>query len=91
MMVSNKDRLDEGEAALIKGVFEDILRNGGFYDVEEIESWFENEGSWKSRDVRVRIQNLAHYVQIRHEQESRLRVVDDGRDSCSDESCSCGH
>ncbi len=91
MMVSDKDRLDEGEAELIKGVFGDILKNGGSYDVEEIGSWFENEGSWRGRDARVRIQNLAHYVQSRHEQASRLRMVDDGRDSCSDGSCSCGH
>jgi len=89
--VSDKGRLVEADTGLIRGIFEDILKGGESYDVEDIESWFENEGSWKDRSVRARIANLAHYVQSRHEQAARLRVVSDGDGSCSGDSCSCGH
>jgi len=86
-MVANKDRLDGGDAELIRGIFGDILKDGGSYDVDEIESWFENEGSWKSRAVRVRIQNLAHYVRSKHEQTANLRMAGGDHGPCSDEPC----
>jgi len=89
-MVANKDRLDAKETELIKEIFGDVLKGGELYDVDEIESWFENEGSWKNRAVRARIQNLAHYVQSKHEQTARLRVVGYDQGSCSDEPC-CDH
>ena len=28
------------------------------YDVDEIEFWFENEGSWTAKEPRIRIANL---------------------------------
>ena len=61
------------------------MRKGQDYNVEEIESWFENEGSWNNKDVRVRITNLSHYVQSKYEQTSRFRLVNE------DESCGCGN
>ena len=82
VMVSDKQQLDQNDTAVIKGVFETILKGGEFYDVDDIESWFENEGSWKNKAVRTRITNLAHYVQSKHEQTATLRIV-------SDESCQC--
>ena len=66
-----------------------INESGNTYDVDEIESWFENEGSWKNKDVRTRIVNISHYSQAKFEQTNKFRIVDD---SCGDgDSCSCGH
>lgn len=89
-MVADKERLDEKEAEMARDVFKDILKRGERYDVEDVGSWLENEGTWKNRAVRVRITNLAHYVQSRHDQAATLRVVNDAQDQCSDGSCSCG-
>ena len=87
MAVSDKARLEEAEVELIREIFGDILKKGLFYDVDEIGSWFENEGSWKNKSVRLRIQNIAHYMQSRHEQASPLKMI--GDDHRSDGSCGC--
>ena len=54
------------------------------YDVDEIEAWFENEGSWTNKDVRVRVTNISHYTQTKYEQTNKFRIV------TNDDSCSCG-
>ena len=51
------------------------------YDVDEIESWFENEGTWNNKDVRMRITNISHYIQTKHEQTNKFRMMP------SDDSC----
>ena len=89
-MIPDKNTIDEKEIEFIKGIFNDILQKGEFYDVDDIESWFENEGSWKTKSVRTRITNLAHYAQSKHEQTAKLRMLNDKQDSHNDESCSCG-
>ena len=85
-MVVDKRSLGDLEAAEIKRIFLEILGGGEFYDVDEIEAWLQNEGSWKSKQVRMRLVNISHYAQSRHEQANRFRMIPDGSDSCSCES-----
>jgi len=80
--VENKERLSESDESMIKKVFIEINQSGENYDVDEIESWFENEGSWTNKDVRIRITNISHYIQSKHEQTNKFRMASDG-DSCS--------
>lgn len=83
--VEDKSRLQENEIEGIKTIFNQLLRSGNLYDVDDVESWFENEGNWP-KSSSVRITNLAHYVQDKFEQTSRLRMISDEVDGCS-----CGH
>ena len=88
-LVENKSKLTLENESMIKTIFKELNENGERYDVVEIESWFENEGSWNSKEVRSRIVNISHYAQTKFEQNNKFRIVDD---SCEDgDSCSCGH
>jgi len=88
-IIENKSQLTPDNESLIKEIFREINEKGERYDVDEIESWFENEGSWNSKDVRSRIVNISHYAQTKFEQTNKFRIVDD---SCEDgDSCSCGN
>lgn len=99
-MVPDHTKLDEVQIAKIKHKFQEILDGGAYYDIDEIESWFLNEGSWSNKTVRTRIVNLAHYTQSRHEQKAvytpsstpntNLNIVEQTNDSCSENSSSCG-
>ena len=80
--VENKERLSLDDQIMIKQIFKEINENGETYDVDEIESWFENEGSWKNKDVRIRITNISHYMQSKHEQTNKFRIMTDN-DSCN--------
>ena len=82
--VQDKSKLTELEVDEIKKIFKEIVKNGERYDVDEIEYWFENEGSWKIKDSRVRITNLSSYVQDKFQQTAHLRII-------SDDDCSCGN
>ena len=89
MLVDDKTKLTFENESLIKDVFKQINEKGEKYDVDEIESWFENEGSWNTKDVRTRIVNISHYAQSKFEQTNKFRIVDD---TCDEgDSCSCGH
>ncbi len=89
ILIENKSHLTPENESLVKEIFKEINENGERYDVDEIESWFENEGSWNNKDVRTRIVNISHYAQSKFEQTNKFRIVDD---SCGDgDSCSCGH
>lgn len=83
--VYDKKSLTDKDEQLIKDVFIRTLESGEYYDVDEIESWFENEGSWKHKPTIVRITNISHYVQARFEQGGKkLRVLSDhDGDDCS--------
>ena len=81
-LVQDKSNVNNSEIEEIKTIFRSILENGQDYNVEEIESWFENEGSWKNKDARVRITNLSHYIQSKYEQTARFRIVNESEDSC---------
>ena len=88
-VIENKSGLTTENESLIKQIFKEINEKGERYDIDEIESWFENEGSWNVKDVRTRIVNISHYAQSKFEQTNKFRIVDD---SCNnDDSCSCGN
>jgi hypothetical protein len=72
------------EISEIKTIFQEIVKSGERYDVDEIEFWFKNEGSWNSKEPIVRIANLSNYIQDKYQQTAHLRVI-------SDDDCSCGH
>ncbi|KAF6247551.1 MAG: hypothetical protein KJO99_04945 [Nitrosopumilus sp.] len=83
-MVEDKSKLTESDVDEIKSIFQKLVENNERYDVDEIEFWFENEGSWSSRDSRIRIVNLSNYVQDKYQQTAHLRII-------SDDDCSCGN
>jgi hypothetical protein len=82
-MVEDKSKLSESEIDEIKSVFKTIVESGERYDVDEIEFWFENEGSWKNKESRIRITNLSNYIQDKYQQTAHLRII-------SDDDCGCG-
>ena len=83
-LVEDKTKLSEFDVDEIKSIFKTIVDSGERYDVDEIEFWFENEGNWTTREPRIRIVNLANYVQDKYQQTSHLRII-------SDDDCSCGN
>jgi len=82
-MVEDKNNLKKPEIEEIKEIFRDMIETGERYDLDDIESWFENEGSWTNKSSRIRITNLAHYVQNKFQQNLKLNIV-------SDDDCGCG-
>ena len=84
-IVENKNKLSIDDESMIKETFNDINKCGESYNVDEIEAWFENEGSWNNKDVRMRITNISHYAQTKYEQTNKFRVIPD------DDSCGCGN
>lgn len=83
-MVEDKSKLSESEVEEIKMIFKKLVEGNERYDLDEIEFWFENEGSWTASGPRVRITNLANYVQDKYQQTAHLRII-------SDDDCSCGN
>ena len=83
-MVEDKSKLTEHEVDEIKIIFKELVKKNERYDLDEIEFWFENEGSWKIKEPRVRITNLSSYVQDKYQQTAHLRII-------SDDDCSCGN
>lgn len=83
-MIEDKSKLTEKDVVEIKTILRELVENGERYDVDEIEYWFENEGSWKTRGSIIRIANLSSYVQDKYQQTAHLRII-------SDDDCSCGH
>lgn len=76
-LVEDKTNLTEKEIEEVKTIFRDILKSGERYDVDDIESWLENEGSWTNKATRIRVINLSHYIQDKHEQTAQLRIISD--------------
>ena len=83
--IKNKNNLSIDDESIIKKIFSEINEKGQIYDVDEIESWFENEGSWNNKDVRTRITNISHYAQTKYEQTKKFRMISN-EDSCGCES-----
>ena len=79
--IKNKNHLSSDDESFIKQTFAEINQNGETYDIDEIESWFENEGSWQNKLVRNRITNISHYQQTKYEQNNKFRMISDN-DSC---------
>ena len=86
ILIENKSHLTPENESLVKEIFKEINENGERYDVDEIESWFENEGSWNNKDVRTRIVNISHYALSRFEHTNKFRIVDD---TCDDGDSCC--
>ena len=84
MMVEDKSKLTELDITEIKSIFQNLVENNERYDIDEIEFWFENEGSWNSRESKIRIVNLSSYVQDKYQQTAHLRII-------SDDDCGCGN
>ncbi len=84
-MIEDKSKLTESEVEEIKTIFRNLVKSGERYDVDEIEFWFENEGSWNTKEPRIRIANLSQYIQDKFQQTSHLRIIsdDDCGSSCS--------
>lgn len=83
-MVENKSMLSASDVDEIKSIFKSLVEDNERYDVDEIEFWFKNEGSWTAREPIIRIANISNYVQDKYQQTAHLRVI-------SDDDCSCGH
>ena len=83
-MVEDKSNLSESDVEEIKSIFKSLVESGERYDVDEIEFWFENEGSWSSREPRIRIANLSSYIQDKYQQTAHLKII-------PDDDCSCGN
>ena len=81
-IVEDKSKLSESDVVEIKSIFKTIVESGERYDIDEIEFWFENEGSWTSRKSRIRITNLSSYIQDKYQQTAHLRII-------SDDDCNC--
>jgi hypothetical protein len=79
-MVEEKSKLSESEVDEIKLIFKNLVEHNERYDLDEIEFWFENEGSWKTRESRIRIVNIANYIQDKYQQTAHLRIISD--DDC---------
>ena len=83
-IVEDKSKLSESEIDEIKSIFKTIVESGERYDVDEIEFWFENEGSWKNKESRIRIVNLSNYIQDKYQQTAHLRIISDDDCGCKD-------
>jgi len=83
-LVENKSKLSESDIDEIKSIFKTIVESGERYNVDEIEFWFENEGSWKSKEPRIRIANLSSYIRDKYQQTAHLRVISDDDCDCKD-------
>ena len=81
-MVEDKSKLSEFDIGEIKLIFKELVEKNERYDLNEIEFWFENEGNWSTRESRIRIVNLANYVQDKYQQTAHLRII-------SDDDCGC--
>ena len=81
--VIDKNSLNASDEENIKGVFKDIIESGETYDVDEIESWFSNEGTWKNKKSIIRVTNISHYIQTKYEQANKFKILS------SDDSCGC--
>jgi len=83
-LVEEKSKLSESEIDEIKSIFKTLVESGERYNIDEIEFWFENEGSWKSRESRIRIINLSNYIQDKYQQTAHLRIISDDNCDCKD-------
>jgi len=83
-IVEDKSKLSESDIDEIKSIFKTIVESGERYDVDEIEFWFENEGSWKNKESRIRIVNLSNYIQDKYQQTAHLRIISDDDCGCKD-------
>lgn len=82
-MIQDKNSLKLADEAFAKEIFLKLLQSGEDFNVDEIESWFKNEGTWKNKNVIIRITNMSHYVQEKFQQNNKFQILS------NDESCDC--
>ena len=82
-MVPDKNSLRPEDESMIKEIFQKLLESGENYNVDEIESWFKNEGTWKNKKSIIRITNMSHYIQDKFQQSNKFRILS------NDGSCDC--
>ncbi len=82
-MITDKNSLKETDEAFIKEIFTKLLKCGENYNVDEIESWFKNEGTWKNKKSIIRITNMAHYIEEKFQQSNKFQILS------NDKSCDC--
>ena len=83
-MVEDKTQLSELEVEEIKSIFKALIQNGERYDIDEIEFWFQNEGSWTKKEPRIRIVNISSYTQDKFQQTAHLKIIPDDDCDCND-------
>ena len=83
-LIQDKNNLKDYETEEIKTIFKTMIENGERYDLDDIESWFENEGSWTDKASRVRVTNLAQYIQNKFQQTLKLKIISDDDCGCND-------
>ncbi len=82
-MVTDKNSLKKEDEAFIKETFLNLLKSGENYNVDEIEYWFKNEGSWKAKKSIIRITNMSHYIQEKYQQTNKFKILsNDGTCDC---------
>ena len=81
-LIEDKNNLKESEIEEIKTIFKTIIEDGERYDLDDIESWFKNEGSWTNKASRIRITNLSHYVQNKFQETLKLKIIPDDDCNC---------
>ncbi len=81
-MVEDKSTLSEYEIDEIKLIFKELVEKNERYDLNEIEFWFKNEGNWTVKEPRIRIVNLANYIQDKYQQTAHLRIIPDDDCGC---------
>ena len=82
-MVPDKNSLRPEDESMIKEIFQKLLENGENYNVDEIEYWFKNEGTWKNKKSIIRITNMSHYIQDKFQQSNKFKILS------NDGSCDC--
>ncbi len=81
-MIEDKSKFSESEIDEIKSIFKTLVESGERYDVDEIEFWFENEGSWTKKESRIRLVNISNYIQDKFQQTLHLKIIPDDDCSC---------
>jgi hypothetical protein len=82
-MITDKNSLKLEDEVFIKEIFIKLLESGENYNVDEIESWFKNEGTWKNKQSIIRITNISHYIQEKYHQGNKFQILSD------DKPCDC--
>jgi hypothetical protein len=82
-MITDKNSLKSEDEVFIKEIFTNLLKSGENYNVDEIESWFKNEGTWKNKQSIIRITNISHYIEEKFQQSNKFQILP------NDKSCDC--
>ena len=83
LMITDKNSLKLEDEVFIKEIFKKLLESGENYNIDEIESWFKNEGTWKNKQSIIRITNMAHYIEEKFQQSNKFHILS------NDKSCDC--